>query len=141
MLPFSWRGLITIQLRSSVWVEAAAPDTHFQPFRFPGLLKRSDENGVGGGGEWGVCGDLFPNRKYCVNADTLCPLSQTELFQQPQKLLLSDKTNDNGRSNNYRITKPSVFTSLSCGMGSVFWQLNCKNITFPCSNKNNLILH
>lgn len=44
-LPFSWLGLITIQLRSSIWVEAAGSDTRFQRFRFPGLLKRSDEKG------------------------------------------------------------------------------------------------
>lgn len=44
-LPFSWLGLITIQLRTSIWVEAAGSDTRFQRFRFPGLLKRNDEKG------------------------------------------------------------------------------------------------
>lgn len=48
-LPFSWPGLITIQLRTSIWVEAAGSDTRFQRFRFPGLLKRSDEKRVEAG--------------------------------------------------------------------------------------------
>lgn len=49
-LPFSWLGLITIQLRTSISVEAVGSDTRFQRFRFPGLLKRSDEKGCRGRG-------------------------------------------------------------------------------------------
>lgn len=44
-LPFSRLALITIQLRTSIWVEAASSDTRFQRFTFPGLLKSSDEKG------------------------------------------------------------------------------------------------
>lgn len=95
-LPFSWLGLITIQLRTSIWVEAADSDTRFQRFRFPGLLKRSDEKGRKGARGWGVrrskkkslwlCrgwraraeGTSPPHRKRCVSADTICSISQSQ---------------------------------------------------------------
>lgn len=81
-LPFSWRGLITIQLRSSIWVEAVGSDTRFQRFRFPGLLKRGDEKGWKGA-EGGVSAGVKSLWLCCAGAGELClrgPLPTQEVL-------------------------------------------------------------
>lgn len=69
-LPFSWRGLITIQLRTSIWAEAVGSDTRFQRFRFPGLLKRGDEKGWKGA-EGGVSAGVKSLWLCCAGAGEL----------------------------------------------------------------------